>query len=225
VENSHILGELEVDFDRGVVYFHSAGLTMLRICRLPTPIPENIRFIDITFGIGVSYDVPMPRPTEDQKMGQDGDLKLPCATHYNIIETRSLLRIGNGRNQMYGMADHSHSAADVGAAPENHWHYDYESVHRDLQDSIRNLRQDLRDQSESQSGRGDNVDELLARVERYSEESQLAMSRLMRRVARLEEALSLPYLDQSEEQEVATEQAIGGPYATTTPEDEVDSGG
>ena len=43
-------GELEVDERRGVIYFHSSetGITLLRISRLPTPIPDlNERQIDI----------------------------------------------------------------------------------------------------------------------------------------------------------------------------------
>jgi hypothetical protein len=53
-----IKGELEIDRERGVIYFHSAqGYTALRICNLPTPIPttnyEN--GLDITFGVGCSW--------------------------------------------------------------------------------------------------------------------------------------------------------------------------
>ena len=35
-------GQLEIDQDRGVIYFHSfnTGITALRICQLPTPIPD-----------------------------------------------------------------------------------------------------------------------------------------------------------------------------------------
>lgn len=35
-------GELEIDQERGVIYFHSAmtGTTVLRICQLPKPIPD-----------------------------------------------------------------------------------------------------------------------------------------------------------------------------------------
>lgn len=37
-----IEGELEIDQERGVIYFHShmTGVTVLRICRLPSPIPD-----------------------------------------------------------------------------------------------------------------------------------------------------------------------------------------
>jgi len=50
-----IRGELEIDSDRGVIYFHTedekiieqyGSVSILRICRIPTPIPE--RAIDIT---------------------------------------------------------------------------------------------------------------------------------------------------------------------------------
>ncbi len=35
-------GQLEIDQERGVIYFHSAitGTTLLRICSLPKPIPD-----------------------------------------------------------------------------------------------------------------------------------------------------------------------------------------
>ena len=59
-----INGVLEIDEDRGVIYFHAgpnnaediAGTTRLRICSLPRPIPtmENA-FIDITHMVGVSF--------------------------------------------------------------------------------------------------------------------------------------------------------------------------
>jgi hypothetical protein len=32
-------GELEIDSERGVIYFNSNGQTLLRICNLPRPIP------------------------------------------------------------------------------------------------------------------------------------------------------------------------------------------
>jgi hypothetical protein len=37
-----IEGELEIDQERGVIYFHSfnSGTTLLRICQLPKPIPD-----------------------------------------------------------------------------------------------------------------------------------------------------------------------------------------
>jgi hypothetical protein len=55
-------GQLEVDAERGVIYFHLnkeadtellRAVTLLRICRLPTPIPE--RAIDITHMIGCDW--------------------------------------------------------------------------------------------------------------------------------------------------------------------------
>lgn len=51
-------GELEIDHERGVIYFHTtdekyvmaAGIvTPLRICHLPRPIPKE-RFLDISVG-------------------------------------------------------------------------------------------------------------------------------------------------------------------------------
>jgi len=39
---TRIKGEMEIDHERGVIYFHSnTGETLLRICRLPTPIPSG----------------------------------------------------------------------------------------------------------------------------------------------------------------------------------------
>jgi hypothetical protein len=57
-------GQLEIDHRRGVIYFHtSEGWTLLRICRLPKPIPiiNDISnpgigdLIDITHMVGVSW--------------------------------------------------------------------------------------------------------------------------------------------------------------------------
>jgi len=62
-----IKGELEIDPDRGVIYFHngSTGQTVLRICRLPKPIPDPTQeteysavhgvMLDITHMFGVSW--------------------------------------------------------------------------------------------------------------------------------------------------------------------------
>ena len=43
---TQITGQLEIDHDRGVIYFHAStgklkGATVLRICRLPKPIPMD----------------------------------------------------------------------------------------------------------------------------------------------------------------------------------------
>lgn len=57
----HIEGFLEIDSNRGVIYFHSkTGQTLLRICSLPTPIPLPVGepsevMLDITHGYGVSW--------------------------------------------------------------------------------------------------------------------------------------------------------------------------
>jgi hypothetical protein len=47
-DSSAQAGWLEIDHERGVIYFHRAEGTLLRICRLPAPIPEDANFIDIT---------------------------------------------------------------------------------------------------------------------------------------------------------------------------------
>lgn len=56
-----IPGILEIDSKRGVIYFHNAntGMSALRICRLPVPIPDPTvtigNMLDITHGHGVSW--------------------------------------------------------------------------------------------------------------------------------------------------------------------------
>ena len=52
-----IKGELEIDQERGVIYFHSdQGWTVLRICRLPKPMPiNNPEMLDITHMVGISW--------------------------------------------------------------------------------------------------------------------------------------------------------------------------
>jgi hypothetical protein len=68
-------GQLEIDAERGVIYFHSkeTGWTLLRICQLPTPIPvphqpavttnqfpPPPQLLDVTFGRGVSWEDLLP---------------------------------------------------------------------------------------------------------------------------------------------------------------------
>lgn len=61
-------GQLEIDHDRGVIYFHISDekkieelqlVTLLRICRLPRDIPEN-RFLDITHMKNCSWQGALP---------------------------------------------------------------------------------------------------------------------------------------------------------------------
>ena len=57
-----IVGELEIDCERGVIYFHSieTGATVLRICQLPVPIPASGKFpyfLDVTHMSGTSWDL------------------------------------------------------------------------------------------------------------------------------------------------------------------------
>lgn len=57
-----IPGRLEIDHERGVIYFHATlpaavhkyGTTVLRICQLPTPIPRD-RALDITHMRGADW--------------------------------------------------------------------------------------------------------------------------------------------------------------------------
>ena len=48
-----IEGQLEIDHERGVVYFHAndTGWTVLRICQL-LQIPKNVHFIDVVASSG-----------------------------------------------------------------------------------------------------------------------------------------------------------------------------
>jgi len=62
---TYIQGELEIDHDRGVIYFHCSDsefvkkanvVTALRICRLPTPIPAiQDRMLDISHMYGCDW--------------------------------------------------------------------------------------------------------------------------------------------------------------------------
>ena len=57
-------GQLEIDHDRGVIYFHQSENenmqpTLLRICRLG-PIPQTVEHIDITHMHGVSIQKALP---------------------------------------------------------------------------------------------------------------------------------------------------------------------
>ena len=49
-------GTLEIDHDRGIIYFHEidTGMTLLRICRLPKPTPVN-KQLDITHMCGTDW--------------------------------------------------------------------------------------------------------------------------------------------------------------------------
>jgi len=70
-----IEGVLEIDADRGVIYFHAAktGQSVLRICRLPVPIPDVRKkpgLLDITHMHGVSWGDDLDlfsRPAGEQK--------------------------------------------------------------------------------------------------------------------------------------------------------------
>ena len=54
--NTTIEGELEIDHERGVIYFHSnTGQAKLRICRLPCPIPKD-RSLDIIHMFGCDWN-------------------------------------------------------------------------------------------------------------------------------------------------------------------------
>jgi len=43
-KTTRIIGHLEIDHERGVIYFHNTeGYTTLRLCNVPTPVPEPER--------------------------------------------------------------------------------------------------------------------------------------------------------------------------------------
>lgn len=50
-------GELEIDAERGVIYFHSSksGATLLRICCLPSPIPNPEKDISEPEGLDITH--------------------------------------------------------------------------------------------------------------------------------------------------------------------------
>ena len=53
---AQIKGTLEIDYNRGVIYFHNnQGVTVLRICSLPKPIPPGMLMFDITHMKGVNW--------------------------------------------------------------------------------------------------------------------------------------------------------------------------
>ena len=66
MQNTEIKGQLEIDHERGVIYFHAADaqfvadhgvITVLRICNLPRPIPQiHERSLDITHMIGADWN-------------------------------------------------------------------------------------------------------------------------------------------------------------------------
>lgn len=53
--------QLEIDNQRGVIYVHGQnGQTLLRICRLPKPVPEisgDRSLLDITHMYGCNWDL------------------------------------------------------------------------------------------------------------------------------------------------------------------------
>ena len=57
IPNTTLHGQLEIDHNRGVIYFHAIfdGQTKLRICSLPKPIPKDV-LLDITHMYGTSWD-------------------------------------------------------------------------------------------------------------------------------------------------------------------------
>ena len=56
MSSSEIKGVLEIDHERGVIYFHAYyGITQLRICSLPKPIPDGLA-MDITHMFGTNWD-------------------------------------------------------------------------------------------------------------------------------------------------------------------------
>lgn len=52
-----VQGELEIDFKRGVIYFHNCktGQTILRVCRIGK-LKKELKSIDITHMVGVHVE-------------------------------------------------------------------------------------------------------------------------------------------------------------------------
>lgn len=84
-----IQGVLEIDYERGVIYFHDneTGITRLRICRLPIPIPEFVETIDITHSFGATYT------TKSQNLAPEKALKNTLKAQYNIIDQENSSRL------------------------------------------------------------------------------------------------------------------------------------
>jgi hypothetical protein len=65
-----IQGSLEIDYDRGVIYFHAdTGITLLRISKLPLPMPNKsaLTFIDVTASdAGTGYNTKVESPDSMQ---------------------------------------------------------------------------------------------------------------------------------------------------------------
>lgn len=58
-----IAGVLEIDSNRGVIYFHAGGCSTLRICNLPRPIPVvRNELLDVTHMVGASWGGGKPTP-------------------------------------------------------------------------------------------------------------------------------------------------------------------
>jgi hypothetical protein len=99
-----IKGILEIDENRGVMYFHdeSTGMTSLRICRLPTPIPNPVRgeMLDIIHGHGVSWN------PSDTLSKNDNPLDVNFMNH--IMGQISLLNADQLENLFWRMAGMLH---------------------------------------------------------------------------------------------------------------------
>lgn len=81
------VGVLEIDTDRGVIYFHSVqDTTMLRICNLPTPIPTDVdTLLDITHMYGVSWP------------NKSAEIKSTTWLVQSVLEQEKLDMLGNDK--------------------------------------------------------------------------------------------------------------------------------
>ena len=99
-----IKGILEIDENRGVMYFHdeSTGMTALRICRLPTPIPNPVRgeMLDITHGHGVSWH------PKDELAKNDEELDVRFMNH--LMDEMELLNSQQLENFLWRLAGKMH---------------------------------------------------------------------------------------------------------------------
>ena len=109
-------GELEIDDDRGVIYFHvddhdtaleHGSVSILRICNLPTPIPK--RALDVTHLVGCDWD---GRPGKFKRESQE------VAVTPGVVTLKIPFAVGDeGSVQAWGYAikgESKHNDVDIG---------------------------------------------------------------------------------------------------------------
>ena len=98
-QTTKIQGELEIDVDRGVIYFHAdddtvdymkwGGVTLLRICNLPTPIPEEC--LDVTHLQGQSWgEITLPTNFSVPEL-QGKKVRISTETSCHLCKRKSMV--------------------------------------------------------------------------------------------------------------------------------------